>query len=329
MHVTSSKYSFLLVTLLCFFHINGVALGKESSDPHSLQESYAKVAEKAFPAVVVIMNCQYNGRGELRHVANGSGFFVRNDGVLVTNYHVIEGADVLGVRLLDGKLLPASVIGTSKATDIAVLKVAVEGKVPFLQFADTSKVKVGHYTIAIGAPLSLSHTMTTGVVSFKGRKLGVNNYEDFIQTDASINPGNSGGPLLNIDGLVIGVNDCAIMPGVNGSIGLSFAIDAKLVQRILGTLLNKGLKERPRIGITVEELPEGVKGVKVTAVFKKSAAEAAGIKVDDIITAIDNTPVQDIFHFQAFVLTNFSAGDSTTIETVRDGKSIILKLTFK
>lgn len=329
MPVASSKYSFLLVTLLCFFHINGFVFGKESSDPHSLQESYAKVAEKAFPAVVVVLNCQYNGRGELRHIANGSGFFVRNDGVLVTNYHVIDGADVLGVRLLDGKLLPASVIGTSKATDIAVLKVAVEGKVPFLQFADTSKVKVGHYTIAIGAPLSLSHTMTTGVVSFKGRKLGVNNYEDFIQTDASINPGNSGGPLLNIDELVIGVNDCAIMPGETGSIGLNFAIDAKLVQRILGTLLNKGLKERPRIGMTVEELPKGVKGVKVTDVFKKSAAEAAGIKVGDIIIAIDNTAIQDIFHFQAFVLTNFASGDSTALEIVRNGQKKSLRLTFK
>ena len=316
----------LILLILCFCP---TSKAENQCDPHSLQDSYAKVAEKAFPAVVVILNCQYNRRGELCHIANGSGFFVRNDGVLVTNYHVIEGADVLGVRLLDGKLLPASVIGTSKATDIAVLKVAVEGKVPFLQFADTSKVKVGHYTIAIGAPLSLSHTMTTGIISFKGRKLGVNNYEDFIQTDASINPGNSGGPLLNIDGLVIGVNDCAIMPRGTGSIGLNFAIDAKLVQRILGTLLNKGLKERPRIGMTVEELPKGVKGVKVTAVFKKSAAEAAGIKDGDVIIAIDNTTIQDIFHFQAFVLTNFSAGDSTTLEVIRDGKRQKLNLILR
>ncbi len=232
-------------------------------------------------------------------------------------------------RLLDDSLVPATIVGSSPATDIAVLKVEAGRKVPFLKFADTSKVKVGHYNIAIGAPLSLSHTMTTGVVSFKGRKLGVTNYEDFIQTDASINPGNSGGPLLNIDGLVIGVNDCAIMPGGNGSIGLNFAIDAKLVQRILGTLLNKGLKERPRIGLTVKELLDDVKGVKVTAVFKKSAAEAAGIKVGDIITAIDNTTIQDIFHFQAFVLTNFSSGDSTATEIVRNGQKKSLRLTFK
>ncbi len=296
-------------------------------DAHAMQNDFARVAEKAFPAVVVVLNCRYGYSGRLQEHSQGSGFFVRNDGVLVTNHHVIEGADILGVRLLDGKLLPAAVIGTSKSTDIAVLKVEVDRRVPFLRFADTSKVKVGHYAIAIGAPLSLSHTMTTGVVSFKGRKLGVNNNEDFIQTDASINPGNSGGPLLNIDGLVIGVNDCGIMQG--GSIGLNFAIDAKLVQRILGTILSRGLKERPRMGLTVEDVPFGGKGVKVAAVQRNSAAEAAGIKVGDVITAIDNTAVHDIFHFQAIVLTNFSPGDSTTMEVVRNGQKQTLKLSFK
>ncbi len=296
-------------------------------DARAMQNTFAKVAEKAFPAVVVVLNCRYDWRGTLQEHSQGSGFFVRNDGVLVTNHHVIEGADILGVRLLDGKLLPAAVIGTSKSTDIAVLKVEVDRKVPFLRFADTSKVKVGHYAIAIGAPLSLSHTMTTGVVSFKGRKLGVNNNEDFIQTDASINPGNSGGPLLNIDGLVIGVNDCGIMQG--GSIGLNFAIDSKLVQRILGTVLVRGLKERPRLGLTVEDVSFGGKGVKVTAVQRNSAAEAAGIKIGDVITAIDGNTVQDIFQFQAFVLTNFSSGDSATMEVVRKDKKQSLKLSFK
>lgn len=329
MKVNLQKYLYLIALFCCFFQVKVIAGGRKTPDAHSLQEAYAHVAEKAYPAVVVVLNCQYNSMGRLVEAGTGSGFFVRNDGVLVTNHHVIEGARVLGVRMLDGKLMPAMVIGTSKAADIAVLKVEVSRKVPYLRFADTSKVKVGHYAIAIGAPLSLSHTMTTGVVSFKGRKLGVNNNEDFIQTDASINPGNSGGPLLNIDGHVIGVNSCGIMPGGTGSIGLNFAIDAKLVQRILGTLLNKGLKERPRIGMTVEELPKGGKGVKVTAVFKKSAAEAAGIKDGDIITAIDNTSIQDIFHFQAFVLTNFSSGDSTAMEVVRNGQKKSLRITFK
>ena len=296
-------------------------------DAHAMQNEFAKVAEKAYPAVVMVLNCRYDWRGKLHEHSQGTGFFVRNDGVLVTNHHVIEGADILGVRLLNGKLHPASIIGTSKSTDIAVLKVDIDKRVPFLSFADTSKVKVGHYAIAIGAPLSLSHTMTTGVVSFKGRKLGVNNNEDFIQTDASINPGNSGGPLLNIDGLVIGVNDCGIMQG--GSIGLNFAIDAKLVQRILGTILGRRLKERPRLGMTVEDVSFGGKGVKVTAVQRNSAAEAAGVKVGDVITAIDKTSIQDIFHFQALILTNFSPGDSTAMEVVRDAKKQTLRVSFK
>ena len=318
---------FLSLTLILLLGLS-VRQANSQQDARAMQNEFARVAEKAFPAVVVVLNCKYDWRGQLREHSQGSGFFVRDNGVLVTNHHVVEGADILGVRLLNGKLHPASVIGTSKATDIAVLKVDVDGKVPFLKFADTSKVKVGHYAIAIGAPLSLSHTMTTGVVSFKGRKLGVNNNEDFIQTDASINPGNSGGPLLNIDGLVIGVNSNGIFRS-GGSVGLNFAIDAKLVQRILGTALNMGLKNRPQLGVTVEEMLSGGKGVKVTAVQRNSAAEAAGIKVGDVITAIDKTAIHDIFQFQALVLTNFSSGDSATMEVVRNGLKKALRVGFK
>ena len=328
MIVNLKKYLYFIVLFCSFSQVGVIAAGRKKSDAHSLQETYAHVADKAYPAVVVVLNCQYNSMGRLVEAGTGSGFFVRNDGVLVTNHHVIEGARGLGVRMLDGKLMPATVIGTSKAADIAVLKVEVSRKVPYLRFADTSKVKVGHYAIAIGAPLSLSHTMTTGVVSFKGRKLGVNNNEDFIQTDASINPGNSGGPLLNIDGQVIGVNTCGIMPGGTGSIGLNFAIDAKLVQRILGGILNRGFRERPRLGMTVEEIIGG-KGVKVTAVTRGGAAESAGLRVGDIITSIDQYAVQDIFQFQAFVLTNFSSGDTTAMDVLRHGQKKTLKLTFK
>ena len=161
--MTDNRYIKLFLLIVC---CSLALLAGGSNNAHSLQEAYARVAEKAYPAVVVVLNCQYNSMGRLVEAGTGSGFFVRNDGVLVTNHHVIEGARVLGVRMLDGKLLPATVIGTSKATDIAVLKVEVDRKVPFLRFADTSKVKVGHSAIAIGAALSLSHTMTTGVVSF-------------------------------------------------------------------------------------------------------------------------------------------------------------------
>ena len=139
------------VFVLFFVACVGTAYADNPRDARALQDAYARVAEKAFPAVVVVLNCKYGYAGRLQEHSQGSGFFVRNDGVLVTNHHVIEGADILGVRLLDGKLLPASVIGTSKSADIAVLKVEVDRRVPFLRFADTSKVKVGHYAIAIGA----------------------------------------------------------------------------------------------------------------------------------------------------------------------------------
>ena len=319
-----SRCVFVLFFVACVC----TARADNPKDARALQDAYARVAEKAFPAVVVVLNCKYGFSGRLQEHSQGFGFFVRNDGILVTNHHVVEGADIIGVRLLDGKLLPASVIDTSKSADIAVLKVEVDRRVPFLRFADTSKVKVGHCAIAIGAPLSLSHTMTTGVVSFKGRKLGVNNNEDFIQTDTSINPGNSGGPLLSIDGLVIGVNSNGVFRG-GGSVGLNFAIDANLVQRILGTALNRGLKNRPQLGVTVEEMRFGDKGVKVTDVIKRSAAEAAGIQVGDIITAIDDNAVKDIFQFQAFVLTNFSSGDSAKFEIVQDGQKKEIRLTFR
>jgi len=295
---------------------------------HSLQDAYSRVAEKCYPAVVVVVNYQYDGYGLLEEAGIGSGFFVREDGVLVTNHHVIEGAQVLGVRLLQGDVVPATIIATSAATDLAVLKAEVGKKVPCLKFADTSTVKVGHYAIAIGAPLSLYHTMTTGIVSFKGRKIGMNYKEDFIQTDAAINPGNSGGPLLNIDGLVIGVNSCGLMPGGNGSIGLNFAIDGNLVQRTVGMLLGKGLKERPSLGVTVEETkPEG-QGVLVTKVIKNSPAGKAGIKAGDTLVKLGKTKICDILQFQYIFLSGYLSGDTVEIKLIRKGETQSLKVSL-
>ncbi len=323
----SNRKNFFQIVLLAVAIILPTICAASQQEVHSLQESYAKVAEKAFPAVVVVLNCQYDWLNRLVEAKSGSGFFVREDGVLVTNYHVIAGAYVVGVRFLDGELRPAAVIGSSKSVDLAVLKVEVDKKVPYLKFADTSTVKVGHYAIAIGAPHSLSHTMTTGVVSFKGRKLGFNNNEDFIQTDASINPGNSGGPLLNIDGLVIGVNDCGIMADGGGSVGLNFAIDANLAQRVLAQILKQGFKKHPYMGVTMENTdPEG-KGTVVTIVKKKSPAEAAGLKVGDVLCKLGQYPIKDIFQFETVLHTGFSSGDTTTMEVLRDGKK--KKLTIK
>lgn len=323
-----SKISCLLICIGVMF-LSSTLIGEERRHAHYLQNAYANVAEKALPAVVVVLNVRYDPWGKLQNYAHGSGFFVREDGILVTNYHVVEGADVLGIRLLNDQVFPATLVGTSKDTDLAVLKAEVGKKVPFLKFADTSTVKIGHYTIAIGAPLSLSHTMTTGVVSFKGRKLGLNYKEDFIQTDASINPGNSGGPLLNIDGLVIGVNDCGLMPGGNGSIGLNFAIDGNLVQRTLGTLLSRGLKQRPVFGVTVEETkPEG-QGVLITKVSKGSPADEAELQEGDIITRLGKTQITDLLQFQFVFLSEYKPGDKTILDIQRLNKTKHINIVFQ
>ena len=209
----------------------GELCAKEPS-ARSLQEAYALVAEKAFPAVVVIENYKYNGKTFVR-TGVGSGFIVRPDGCIATNYHVIKGADGIGVKLSGQQPIPAEIVGTDPDIDLAVIRIRTDRKLPCLQFADTSKVKVGHYAIAIGAPFSLANTMTTGIVSYKGRRLRNGYYGDYIQTDASINPGNSGGPLLDINGQVIGVNSCILSPGDGGNVGIGLQRGRKKDDRSL------------------------------------------------------------------------------------------------
>ena len=193
-----------ILCLLCLFssicHLSGQGNLSEK------QESFAAVAEKAMPAVVTIYSIQFQG-GKAVPVNVGSGFFISADGYIVTNYHVIEKAQALVVKTAKSQTFPATVTGVSQRTDLAVLKISHRGRVPYLRFADTDKVKVGHYAIAIGSPFALSQTMTTGIVSYKGRELGLHYKEDYIQTDAAINSGNSGGALLNMKGELIGINE--------------------------------------------------------------------------------------------------------------------------
>ena len=154
----------------------------------------------------------------------GSGFFIREDGYILTNYHVVRNQDSFWITTHSGEEFPAQVVGIDPPTDLALLKVNEKKKFPVLKFAEGNSVEIGHWAIAIGAPFSLSRTVTVGIVSNKKRNgVGMNLYESYVQTDASINPGNSGGPLLNINGEVIGVNDFILSPSV-GNIGLSFAI---------------------------------------------------------------------------------------------------------
>lgn len=283
---------------------------KKEDMPHALQNAYARVAEKAMPAVVTIYSLVYTGE-TFAEKGVGSGFFVSDSGYIVTNYHVIQDADALAVKLADKTVLLGKLIGTSKDTDLAVLKVERK-KVPYLKFADTKNVKVGHYTIAIGAPFALSQTVTTGIVSHKGRELGLNYKEDFIQTDASINPGNSGGPLLNIDGEVIGVNDCIISPSsgdAGGSVGLGFAIDGNLAKTFVNAIIKSASPDRPYVGITMEMRVEMDPPV-VSEVTKDSPAAKAGIQVGDLIVQIDSRKVKTIRDVQSVLLTYYNPGDT-------------------
>ena len=259
------------------------------------------------------------------YVGEGTGFFVRDDGVLVTHHRVIEGAEALAARLPGGRLVPATLLGESAAAEIAVLQAEVPGKVSFLKFADASTVKIGDCAIAVGAPRrvppqekpsrwtrpknapqKLSNTMVAGMVSSKGRSLGVQ-FGVFDQQDAKVAAGDTGGPLLNLAGEVIGVNDWGDFLGSRPA-RVGFAIDGNLVLRALGELLRKGLKARPSFGATIEERLDGQAGVRVTAVRRGSPAEQAGLKTDDVILRLGETKVPAPLQFQAVQLSDCRPG---------------------
>ena len=312
--ITSAIFCIVLGTTCC---------GGGSISPLQQQDAFAAVAEKAMPAVVTVYNLKHI-HGNYSHNGTGSGFFVSKQGHIVTNFHVIAHADALAVKLVDGNVMPAAIVGVSQDTDLAVLKVGGKRSFPYLKFADTRKVKVGHYAIAIGSPFSLSQTMTTGVVSHKGRALGKHFQEDYIQTDASINPGNSGGPLLNIDGEVIGVNDCILSLGNRrspGSVGIGFAIDGNLAARVVKKIMLSPQKTVPFAGMTFEGT------TTITRILPKSPAERAGLKAGDTILQIDNKPVNSLVELQRLIISFYNPGDSANLIVHRQGKR--LKTTIK
>lgn len=308
----------LLLALCAFSHLHA----KEQLSPINLQEKYAAVAERAMPAVVTVYSNIYRGAFLQKHGV-GSGFLISEDGYIVTNHHVIKHADVLIVKLFDGVNVQAKLVGVSPRTDLAVIKIKTQKKLPFLRFADTNKVKIGHYAIAIGSPFSLSQTMTTGIVSFKGRELGLHYKEDYIQTDAAINPGNSGGPLLNIQGEVIGVNDCLIAPKTAGSsqgnIGLGFAIDGNLAKIVVMFILKRNLPEKPYLGAVMTNYNKNSPPI-IKRIIKKSPAAMAGLFVGDRILKIDDRKVSTIWDVQTTILALYNPGDRAVFTLLRDKK---------
>lgn len=347
-----------------FLLIVGLFVGVLNADINAgnsaleLQESFAKVADKAFKSVVVITikksSAAYrqNIPPEIRRfyrrgnpympknedenipVGKGSGFFVSEDGYIVTNNHVVEGSSELVVKVKDGREFKAKVIGTDKKTDLAVIKIDSDEKFPALKFADSNRVKVGYWAIAIGAPYDLDYTMTVGVVSQKGRTVGMNVYENYIQTDASINPGNSGGPLLNLSGEVIGVNDFIMTGGgfSKGNIGLGFAISSNMANKIHKQLIKHGEVVRPWLGIAMSPLDDKSKkqfktdtGVIVQEVFSGNPADKGGIEPGDVILSVGNKKVNSPREVQ-FAVLEYDPGDSIDLVILRAGKKIDIKV---
>jgi serine protease Do len=271
-------------------------------------------------------------QGDIKRQSLGSGFIISKDGFILTNNHVIEKAEDIRVRLFDETEYKAKVIGKDPKTDIALIKIDAEKDLPIVRLGDSDKLNVGDWVIAVGNPFGLSHTVTAGIVSAKGRVIGSGPYDDFIQTDASINPGNSGGPLFNNEGEVVGINTAIISTGQ----GIGFAIPINMAKEIITPLKEKGEVTRGWLGVSVQKvtpelaqtfkLPEKA-GALVADVVKGSPAEKGGMKQGDVIIELAGKKIKDM-HELPMIVASMEVGKEVTIKVIREGKEIGLNVTI-
>ena len=328
---TPFKSSFLKSMIVVLFLATAPVFAEDRSDIDILRKmgkAFASIAEKASPAVVGLRSersvtqqspfdepfdpfgddfFEYFFRRQMprqhqprRQLAQGSGFIISADGYILTNNHLVGESEKITVTLNDGREFEAKVIGTDPDSDVAVIKIDANN-LPYLETADSDKLEVGEWILAIGNPFGLAHTVTAGIVSAKGRSgVGISTYEDFIQTDAAINPGNSGGPLLNLDCKVVGINT-AIISRSGGNMGIGFAIPINLAKNVYEQLVESGTVTRGYLGVNIQDLtPElaksfglkDAKGVLIPNVTADSAAEKAGMKQGDIIVELDGVPIE-------------------------------------
>lgn len=274
-----------------------------------------------------------NGDRPRRSSALGSGFVISEDGFVVTNNHVIEGADEILIEFFEGQELPAKVIGTDPNTDIALLKVEAETPLSFVTFGDSDIARVGDWVMAMGNPLGQGFSVSAGIVSARNRALS-GSYDDYIQTDAAINRGNSGGPLFNMDGQVVGVNTAILSPN-GGSIGIGFSMASNVVIKVVDQLKEFGETRRGWLGVRIQDVTEDVAeaiglekvaGALVTDVPEGPSAEA-GIQSGDVIMSFDGKEVVDT---RSLVRTvgNTAVGKAVRVVVFRDGKTQTLKVTL-
>ena len=265
---------------------------------------------------------------QYRQQGQGSGFIISRDGFILTNNHVVEGADAITVRLSDEREFKAKLIGSDPQTDVALIQIKDSGQLPTLALGNSDALEVGEWVIAIGNPFGLNQTVTVGVVSAKGRnRVGINEYESFIQTDAAINPGNSGGPLLNTRGEVIGINS-ALFSRTGGYMGIGFAIPINMVKAIEGQLQKQGKVTRGWLGVAIQDIDENLaksfdlkeaKGILVSDVQADSPAASAGLRQGDIILRLNDTVLKDVSDLRNRVAL-ITPGDKATLRIIREGQ---------
>jgi len=266
----------------------------------------------------------------------GSGVIVSTDGYILTNHHVIDGAEQIKVDLNDGRTLDAKVVGSDPPSDLAVLKIDATD-LPVLALGDSDKVRVGDVVLAIGNPLGIGQTVTMGIISAKGRQTGLSSgsFEDFLQTDAPINQGNSGGALVSTNSELIGINSQILSPS-GGSIGIGFAIPSNMARSITDTLVKTGKVRRGQLGISVVKLNSDpakdlgikeTKGIGVAQVQPGSAADRAGLKKGDVIIGFNGVEMTDPNVFRNQVAST-APGSAVTLNVMRDGRSLELHATL-
>ena len=361
-------HTLILLAFVCVFGIDVTAAPSDAIKAAiQVEDALAEVVDNSKSSVVTILNKQYRRtpqmmdevppdlymfpqfrnfrrqqmpRGEEQRLVTGagSGVIIDEQGYIVTNHHVIKDYDFLEVKLEDGTVYDTKkdkdavkVVGVDAESDLAVLQIG-DGKKKFkaLSFADSDKLRIGQWAIAIGAPFDLEHSVTIGHISQKGRQnMGMSTFDNYIQTDASINPGNSGGPLLNIKGEIIGINQFIVTGGQSrGNIGLGFSISSNLVKQVVNDLIENGEVTRPFLGISMQELTDDLKdqfgvdyGVIVSEALEGGAALKAGVKAGDVIQKVGGKKVNSP-HEMLLAVTAFRPGDKIHLDVKRGDENI-------
>ena len=348
------KLNKISIYIIFFYFLFGI-----QGNTKDIPSSFADLAEKLMPSVVNISTTQTIttstnpfpfqfppgspfedmfkdfGTPQTRKAsALGSGFIIDAKGIVITNNHVIKGAEDIIVRVNGDKEFKAEVIGSDPLSDIAVLKIDTNEKFKTVKFGDSDKARIGDWVLAIGNPFGLGGTVTSGIISARNRSIGLSRYEDFIQTDASINQGNSGGPLFNMDGDVIGINTAIL--GQSGSIGIGFAIPANSAKRVIDQLIEFGETKRGWLGVRIQYVSDEIaevekldraRGALVASVAEDSPSDKAGVKSGDIILEFDGKPINEMKELP-MIVAQTDVGKTVNVKIWRNKKEITKKITL-